>query len=609
MHVIGTAGHVDHGKSTLVEKLTGMDPDRFDEEKRRGLTIDLGFAWLTTPGGREVGIIDVPGHERFIKNMLAGAGGMSVCLFVVAANEGWMPQSAEHLAVLEILGIEHGVVALTKADAVDRTTLELARDEVRERVEGTALASSEVVACSAKDGNGLEHLLEALDRALERAPDPIDVGRPRLWIDRAFTISGAGTVVTGTLAGGGLRVGDQVSISPVDRPARIRSIQTHKRRLDEASPGSRVALNLAGIERGDAERGRAVVRPGEWPATQTIDALVRVLPREVTGAAHELRDKGAHLLYSGTAETPVRISLLEGPVAAGRQGLARLWLRDPVPLARGDRFVVRDAGRVLTFGGGIVVDPFPTARRPAGSEHVTLLRRLVHASPEDTLRVLLDAEGIVDRSQAFVRTSVESVPDDIVSIGTRLVSHFWLEAATRRVVEELERWHHGHPLDAGMARERVRSSIGLDQEAFDDLLARTDQVVAEADTLRLSTFRVQLSSQQEDSRRALIETLERAAFSPPPPRALGVDPALLRALVEAGDLVAVGDFYLTKARAEEAKERVLTAISESGPLTVAQIRDLLGTTRKYAVPLCEWLDETGTTRRLGDVRALGSSAR
>src|SRR5918999_812716 len=263
MQVVGTAGHVDHGKSTLVERLTGIDPDRFAEEKRRGLTIDLGFAWLRLPSGREIGLVDVPGHERFIKNMLAGAGGISVCLFVVAANEGWKPQSAEHLSILEVLGVSSGVVALTKSDTVTPDDLELARLDVEEHLAASTLGSAPIVPCSAITGDGIPDLVAALDEVVRTSPPARDAGRPRLWVDRVFTIAGAGTVVTGTLAGGSFSVGDAVEIAPEGRRARIRTIQSHKKEAASIEPGNRVALNLAGLEREGAERGDAIVLPDQ----------------------------------------------------------------------------------------------------------------------------------------------------------------------------------------------------------------------------------------------------------------------------------------------------------------------------------------------------------
>ena len=365
MHVIGTAGHVDHGKSTLVERLTGMDPDRFAEEKRRGLTIDLGFAWLTLPSGNEIGIIDVPGHERFVRNMLAGAGGTTICLFVVAANEGWKPQSAEHLAILDVLGTTEGVVALTKSDLVDLDTLDSVRDDVSGRLASSSLSEMPIVACSATTGEGIDELVAELDRVVSQAPPAADLGRPRLWVDRVFTISGAGTVVTGTLGGGTLTVGDDVTVAPEGRHARIRSIQSHKKDVSRVEPGNRTALNLAGLERQGAQRGDAIVTTDKWHPTRRVHASVRVLDPSLAGQTHELKEKGAHLLYAGTAETPVRVRLLgTDELEPGAAGYAQLELRDPLPLARGDRFVLRDVGRVLTLGGGRVLDPWPT-RGPA----------------------------------------------------------------------------------------------------------------------------------------------------------------------------------------------------------------------------------------------------
>ncbi|HEX2195814.1 MAG TPA: selenocysteine-specific translation elongation factor, partial [Actinomycetota bacterium] len=382
MQVIGTAGHVDHGKSTLVLRLTGIDPDRFAEEKRRGLTIDLGFAWLRLPSGREVGVVDVPGHERFVRNMLAGAGGITVCLFVVAANEGWMPQSAEHLAILDVLGVSSGVVALTKADTVDDETASLAVAEVEDRLAGTSLAGSAIVPCSGTTGAGLEELVGALDAAVASAPAPPDTGAPRLWVDRVFTIAGAGTVVTGTLMRGGLAAGDEVEVAPEGRRARVRAIQTHKKELSHAAPGNRVALNLAGLDRQGAERGDAVVAPGRWRATNRVDAVLRVLPAAVTGSEAALTEKGAHLLYVGSAETPVRIKLLGSPrVRPGESAFAQLHLGHALPLVRGDRFVVRDAGRVLTLGGGEVLDPLPAEARRSDPDRPRLLAELTDAAP------------------------------------------------------------------------------------------------------------------------------------------------------------------------------------------------------------------------------------
>jgi len=606
MHVIGTAGHVDHGKSTLVQRLTGIDPDRFEEEKRRGLTIDLGFAWLPLPSGNEIGIVDVPGHERFIKNMLAGAGGISVVLFVVAANEGWMPQSTEHLAILDVLGITSGVVALTKADTVDAETVEIARLQTEDHLERTGLGGSPVVPVSAVTGDGLEELVLRLDEAVERAPDPTDRNRPRLWIDRVFSISGAGTVVTGTLAGGRLEVDREIEISPQGRRARVRSIQSHKKQLQSVGPANRVALNLVGLDRGSAERGDAVVTPSGWRPTRTIDVEVGVLPEWAVGSDHELTERGSHLLYVGSAETPVRVKLLDSTsIRAGERGFAQLYLRDPLPLARGDRFVMRDAGRKLSFGGGVVLDPLASRAQRADRSRLALLHRLAGASESEGLTALIEAEGQLNAHEAALRTGHLGMAPGIAQLDDLLVSEQRLEELRSNVRRLLHEHHSANPLESGMTRAAVRAETGLEPGAFDALVDTTEDVASDGALLRLESHAVSMSPEQQRARDRVLTAIASEGFTPPLVKDLDADSALLRALVDSGELVRIGDFYLTSSQAIAARTRVRNAIESSGPLTVAQIRDLLGTSRKYAVPLCEWLDQTGATLRQGDTRILG----
>ena len=609
MQVIGTAGHVDHGKSTLVRRLTGIDPDRFAEEKRRGLTIDLGFAWLGLPSGREVGVVDVPGHERFVKNMLAGAGGITVCLFVVAANEGWMPQSAEHAAILDVLGVSHGAVALTKVDAVDQETVALAAEEVAGKLGATTLAGIPIVPCSALTGAGLTDLLAALDAAVEGAPPPPDRGAPRLWVDRVFTIAGAGTVVTGTLNRGGLGAGDEVEIAPEGRRARVRAIQSHKKELTEVGPGNRVALNLSGLDRQGAGRGDAVVKPGGWRATRRVDVRIRVLPQEVSGSDVALTEKGAHLLYVGSAETPIRLKLLgTSKVHTGEEAFAQLHLASPLPLFRGDRFVVRDAGRVLTLGGGEVLDPLPPEARRSDPVRRELLAELARSDDEGALAALVRDAGGLDAAEAAFRSGAASPGSAVVPLGTWLVTAERRDELAGTVLDALRVHHEEHPLERGMAREMLRPLVALPSDAFDALLDSTNEVAQEGALLRLASHSVALRPEQEAARGRVFAAIESGGFAPPAAADLPADRALLRALAESGDLVPVGDFYLTRAQADVAVEKVVGAIEHSGGATVAEIRDLLGTTRKYAVPLCEWLDAAGVTRRRGDVRVLGPRA-
>src|SRR5258705_955257 len=364
MSCIGTAGHVDHGKSSLVKALTGIAPDRLAEEKERGMTIDLGFAWLTLPNGREVSIVDVPGHESFIKNMLAGVGGIDVALLVVAADEGVMPQTDEHLAILDLLRVRSGVVALAKCDLVDDEWLGLVREEIAERLRPTTLAQAPIVACSAITRAGLPELLAALDAALDASPSRRDLGRPRLPVDRVFTIAGFGTVVTGTLQDGALRVGQEVQVMPRGIRARIRGLQTHKHAVEVGLPGGRLAVNLAGVAKSEIARGDVLALSSTLQPTTALDVRLEVLAAAPRAIGHNSELE----LYLGAAEVPARVVLLEGgELVPGASGWAQLRLARPLVAARGDRFVVRIPSPSLTVGGGVVVEPLARRHRRGGA--------------------------------------------------------------------------------------------------------------------------------------------------------------------------------------------------------------------------------------------------
>ena len=604
MQVIGTAGHVDHGKSTLVQTLTGIDPDRFAEEKRRGLTIDLGFAWLKLPSGTEVGIVDVPGHERFIKNMLAGAGGITAVLFVVDAAEGWKPQSAEHLEIIEILGLSAGVVAVTKTDAVDAETLELSIEEVRERLASSVLQKAPIVGVSAVTGAGMDGLVAALDRTVAALPAPVDQNAPRMWIDRVFTIAGSGTVVTGTLMAGSLRVGQEVEISPARHRARVRTIQSHKTSHEAIGPGHRVALNLVGLDKVEARRGDAVVLPNTQRVTHTIDVMLTVPPSEIAGTANEISERGAHLFYAGTAETAARVTLLEGPrVRAGESAVAQIHLQDALPLRAGDRFVLRDAGPMLTLGGGVILDPLADRARRKDESRALFLHALHSAEPRDKLELFLDRHGSLDVEEAATRSGV--IRGDVPRLGSRLYSHSALDELEARARGLVLAHHEEQPLSPGIPREELRDALALDPAGMDDLLRGLDDVRSDGRHVALASFGVALSDEQSAARADLLQRLDAAHYEPPLREELIESDELLRALERAGDLVRIRNFFLTSALAQAARATVRSAIESEGPITVARVRDLLGTSRKYAVPLCEWLDDTGATIRQGDLRHLG----
>jgi selenocysteine-specific elongation factor len=566
VHVVGTAGHVDHGKSTLVLALTGIDPDRFAEEKARGLTIDLGFAWTTLPSGRTLAFVDVPGHVRFLKNMLAGVGAVDACLFVVAATEGWKPQSEEHLRILELLGITHGLIALTKVAVVDDDHREIARLDVGDRVAGTFLERAEVVDVDAPADNGIDALRAALDRLLEATPPAVDRDRPRLWIDRVFAAKGSGTVVTGTLTGGTIAVADELLVVPSLRRGRVRGLQSLKRTHDRVGPGHRVAVNLSGVPHDRLMRGDALVRGDQWRPTRTLDASLRVL----ASLQHEVSRRGAYAAYVGSGEHPVRVRVLgTDAIAPGGEGFVRLHFPVPLPLVPGDRFVLREFGRDETVGGGEVLDVDPVL--PASKAH-----------PSRSVDRVIAERGWVDADDLEPLNGERRPP----TLGRWIVAPEALAATQARVRAAVEA---AGPLGVDVATldDHERAALGtVEGVAVEGGRARS---VAAADPLADHPFLV---------------ALEQAAFSPPDPT--GVGRVELRELVRRG-LVIERDGCYFAATAVEAAARMIASMLAASPqgVSVAQVRDALGTTRKHALPLLTHLDATGVTRRRGDVRIAG----
>ncbi len=612
LQVVATAGHVDHGKSSLILRLTGIDPDRWEEEKRRGLTIDLGYAWCTLPSGREIGFVDVPGHERFVRNMLAGVGPVRLVLFVVAADEGWKPQSEEHLQIVDVLGAQGGVVALTKADLVDAARLEQARMEVADRLRGTTLEGARIVPCSAATGEGLQELVAALDAMVAAAPEPERDGRARLFVDRVFAIRGAGTVVTGTLTGGLIAVGDEVEVYPLGRRARVRALQTHKRPVEVARPVSRVAANLVGVEREELARGDVVGPPGVWRPTRLLEARVR----PVRGLAHPLTARGAFQLHAGSAERDARIRLY-GAAQVGPEGaFARIALSAPIVLAVGDRFVLRDTGRRETVAGGVVLDPDPPVK--PGPDPAERLRAREAAAPEDLPALLVAERRAVRETDLLALAGGVPRPEQpAVRAGGWWLSAELLEAAERAATEHLARVHAERPLEPGEDLARFREALGralaprgagqpvdhgLMQAAIEALLAR-GAIAREGTAVRLPSHRPALTEHAGELDRLVAAV---AGAEPTPPTvpellAAGHPREVLDAAVRAGLLVRVSpEIVLTPALIE----RALAEIRTAGPagLTVSALRQRLGTSRKYAVPLVEHLDARRLTRRVGDVR-------
>jgi selenocysteine-specific elongation factor len=640
VRVIGTAGHVDHGKSTLVEALTGIDPDRLKEEKEREMTIDLGFAWLTLPSGEQVGVVDVPGHQDFVKNMLAGVGGIEAALFIVAADESVMPQTREHLAILDLLKVPTGIVALTKVDlAESEEWIELVEAEVMEVVEGTILEGAPIVPVSAITGRGLDRLLETLDQVLTGIPPRTDRGRPRLPVDRVFTVSGFGTVVTGTLSDGNLRVGQDVEISPTGLKARIRGLQTHKHKIDVAVPGSRVAINLTGMSKDELKRGDVITVPGWLEPTQLVDVRLDYL----SDAPRELRHNQQVELYSGAAEVMAHARLLgTRSLAPGQSGWVQFRLAERIPIVKGDRFIIRQPSPSITIGGGVVVDPLPRRRhRRFRPEVIERLEMLAHGTPADLLLETLDRRGpmpartliadvglpseaaaealhqLLQEERVFMLSpepvQAEAGSKPLASSPQYVASPAGWATLRSRVRGEVAEFHHAQPLRQGMPREALKSRLKLETRLFNEIVARAitqGVLVEDKNIIRLPEHSVQFSPEQQEAIDRLLHDFRRAPYTTPSYKdsvaAVGEDVVL--ALVEGGQLVRLGpDVLLLRETYEELVVWVKTHISEHGSVNVAQVRDAFDTSRKYALALLEYLDDQRITKRVGDERVLRQS--
>lgn len=592
MRTIATAGHVDHGKSSLVRALTGTDPDRFPEEKTRRLTIDLGFAFATLPSGEEIGFVDVPGHVRFIKNMLAGVGAVELAMLVVAATEGWMPQTEEHLRILELLEARGVLVVLTKADLVDDGVLDLARLELDEHLAQSRFADAAVVTCDSRSGRGLDDVRYALDALVAASPLPADRNRPRLWVDRVFAARGAGTVVTGTLAGGALHVDDEVEVGARRHAARVRGIETAKRPLTRAALGTRVALNLAGIDHDEVIRGDAVVRPGQWLTTDVVDLALQ------TFGDSPFPDRATVHVHLGSGEHRGRLRVLD---PARRFG--RLRFDAPVLVAPGDRLVVREPGRNAILGGAEVLEVSPTAPTKAAAAQLELppAARLLAGHPwlvgsEIGAHTGLGDDQVTQLVQQWLANGAAR------QLGPWIVSRASFEDLHDQVRELVLQHHLQNPLGPGPAVTALAMAAGLDAGRMRLALESFDDLTVEHGEVRLSTHQ---RTAESDEARVLVAALDAQPFAPPDPNELGADDALVRTLVREGVLVDLEGIVFTARALADARARVETALGDRGALTVADARDLLGSTRKFVLAILKRLDDDGVTRREGDNRFAG----
>jgi selenocysteine-specific elongation factor len=616
--IVATAGHVDHGKSALVKALTGTDPDRLPEEKKRQITIDLGFAELNlraTNGDKiHAGIVDVPGHEDFVRNMIAGVGSIDLALFVVAADDGWMPQTEEHLQILNYLGVQRAVVALTKSDLGQ---MDMMTEQIRRQLGGTCFADSPIVPTSVRTGAGIEDLANTLAAQLATAQPQCDVGKPRLFVDRAFTLRGIGTVVTGTLTGGALRRGQQIILFPTNLEARIRTIQSHGQELEIAQPGMRTAINLPDIPVHQIKRGDVVTIRGLGTPGSTLIVLLEKssrLDRE-NAAARPLKNGSSMCFHHGTSRTAARIALPEnGRLQARLRQIAQLKLASPIFAFIGDRFVIRDSSEQHTVAGGVVLDP--------DGDKESLRSCLSPDTIDSLLRATIGRHGFADRENLLSKSRFSA--DEVSEALTRLqrdgeiILHqhiaanceFWRKLRAK-AIDLIDETHKRNPERAGVDLNELRSALRIQQpEVFESLVADLCKAdfVRKGSVIARTSHQPTLPAHVQPAEKKIREALSKNPFDPPSRKAIESDPQarqVARFLIENGELMEIApDVLLLRESFERMKSRVIAFISASGSATVSELREALGSSRRVMVPLLERLDREGITRRVGDRRCL-----
>ena len=616
--IIATAGHVDHGKSALVKALTGTDPDRLPEEKKRQITIDLGFAELSLAAANgdkiQAGIVDVPGHEDFVRNMIAGVGSIDLALFAVAANDGWMPQSEEHLQILNYLGVQRAVIALTKSDlgGIDFVT-----DQIREQLTGTAFADSPIVPTSVRTGTGIEKLVNTLATELVRMEPQRDICKPRLFIDRVFTLRGIGTVVTGTLIGGSLRRGQQIVVYPISLETRIRSIQSHRHELEVAQPGMRTAINLPDLRIDQIKRGDVVTLPGQGAPTSTLIVLVQKpsrLKRDKT-VAHPLKNGSSIYVHHGASRVAARIRFREdGPLNVGKAKIAHLKLAAPVFAFIGDRFVVRDSAQQHTIAGGIVLDP--------DGDDKSVASNIALDNVDSLVRATVAREGFARRESLLSKSrfSADEISEALINLeqnGEVIVCQhiaagceFWRKLRAR-AMGLIDAAHKETPERAGLDLGELRSALRIQEpELLESLVADLcgGDFVRKGSAIARTSYRPTLPLHAQPVEKRIRGALAEQPFDPPSRKAIESDPQarqVVRFLIENGDVTVLAlDVVLLRESFERMKSQVTEFISKNGPATVSQLRQALGSSRRVMVPLLERLDRDGVTRRAGDKRML-----
>lgn len=628
--ILGTAGHVDHGKTSLIKALTDVDTDRLKEEKERGITIELGFAPLVLPDGQKIGIVDVPGHEKFVKNMVAGAGGIDLVALVIAADEGVMPQTREHLEICELLGIRRGLVALTKTDMVDEEWLSLVEDDVETFLKGTFLEGVPIVPLSSVTGKGIPEFLQALGEVIATLDERTDSGLFRLPVDRVFTMKGFGTVVTGTLASGKIRVGDSVAIMPPGGQAKIRGIQVHNETAEEAQTGQRTAINLQGVDRTTIERGYVLTRPSTFEASGRLDIHLRYL----AGAGKKLKNRALVRFHTGTSETISRIVLPDREeIEPGEEIYAQVIPAAPIVTMSGDRFVIRSYSPVTTIGGGEITDPLAKKRRKhsAPDEEERLHRG---GTGEEKTEIILERAGLegISSLSLAIRTGLppgeqEKILEKMLSEKKallidrderRMVSSRAYGDFQERVLSEIAAYHEKYPLKEGISREELRTTLGgfIDPKLFSKAmkdLGDGGKIVAAKENVRIENHAVNLKEDEAQLREEITGIYRDAALTPPLTKELmekfsaqrKAAADILNVMLTTNVLVKVNeDMYFHREALDRLREDYREILIRDGKATPATFKELTGLSRKFIIPLMEYFDKTKLTIRVEDHRML-----
>ena len=629
--VMGTAGHVDHGKTSLIKALTGIDTDRLKEEKERGITIELGFAFLPLPDGRILGIVDVPGHEKFIKNMVAGAAGIDFVMLVVAADEGIMPQTREHVDICSLLGISQGIVVLTKTDMVDEDWLSLVTDDVRAFLEKTFLKGAPIIPVSSVTGEGISTLVSALESMIDKIEEAADTGLFRLPIDRVFTMKGFGTVVTGTLVSGRVGVGEEVEIQPVSLRAKIRGLQVHNRTVETAESGQRTAINLQGVDKGMIDRGNVLIAPGTFEPTRRIDVLFEYL----TVNEKKLKNRTLVRFHTATSEIIARLILLEKDfIEPGERAYVQLFLESPAVVMADDRFVIRSYSPVTTIGGGAIVDPLPRKHKRNTAGLIEELTCLCSGDPVEKSLTIIQRAGLegIDLSRLMIRTGIhqhrlKKILEDLISRRQvvqvehepiRVVSGSVYEILQNAMIRELEAYHKKNVLKEGIAKEELRSTLGtyISARIFNMALRDLDKagkIVIDKENVRMATHRVALKADMEDLRGAIGAFYRDCGLAPPTVKEIGEKFSgqrsqaanVISVMLREGVLVKISeDLYYDRRVLDNLREDYKRLLIREGKATPTSFKELTGLTRKFIIPLMEYFDMTKLTIRAGEHRLL-----